>query len=346
MTLRESMPPTILRATASVLLLGLAWPAAAQEEARAERACVAVGAQPRYAFESPILNGPAVRSLADLRGRPVLVGFWGTRCGVCVGGAVPSVIALSDKYRGELEVLFVESWAEPQKSAAYALHRKWLRASAMWTHEVPFPPAAASLPRCVLLDARGRVVLEGNPLTMKTRLESAVAREVELARRPPEGTPAELAPAWLEFHRDRVGRALQLAVGAAQGSDDEEIVAAAKVAIREFTERTNARVDRIERLIDAGYYVRAEGLAEELRKGLGGAPELIERVDGLLWKLESAELKPEVEAAKALFDLESELFKSGPVPSVIERLESFEEHHPGTRAVERARQLLQLASVT
>ena len=37
------------------------------------------GETPSYTFRESLLNGRGVQSLEDLRGRPVLVEFWGTR---------------------------------------------------------------------------------------------------------------------------------------------------------------------------------------------------------------------------------------------------------------------------
>jgi len=38
-----------------------------------------IGQVPKFAFQQPIVNGLGVKSLEDLRGRPVIVEFWGTR---------------------------------------------------------------------------------------------------------------------------------------------------------------------------------------------------------------------------------------------------------------------------
>lgn len=38
-----------------------------------------LGSTVAYEFRSPVVNGMGVRSLDDLRGKPVLVEFWGTR---------------------------------------------------------------------------------------------------------------------------------------------------------------------------------------------------------------------------------------------------------------------------
>lgn len=43
------------------------------------QAQVKVGDQPEYKFRQPLFNGMGVSSLADFRGKPLLVDFWGTR---------------------------------------------------------------------------------------------------------------------------------------------------------------------------------------------------------------------------------------------------------------------------
>ena len=40
---------------------------------------VSVGEKPTYSFRTAPVNGMGIKSLEDLRGKPVLVEFWGTR---------------------------------------------------------------------------------------------------------------------------------------------------------------------------------------------------------------------------------------------------------------------------
>lgn len=40
---------------------------------------VSVGDEVSFTFQKPLLNGMGVTQLADLKGKPVLVEFWGTR---------------------------------------------------------------------------------------------------------------------------------------------------------------------------------------------------------------------------------------------------------------------------
>ena len=64
-----------MRNTTSLALgLGLALVAsvAAQEK-------ISVGAKPSYQFKESVYNGRGVKSLADLRGAPTIIEFWGVR---------------------------------------------------------------------------------------------------------------------------------------------------------------------------------------------------------------------------------------------------------------------------
>ncbi|MEM9800201.1 MAG: hypothetical protein AAGA20_07745 [Planctomycetota bacterium] len=40
---------------------------------------VEVGSKPSYSFRQSVLNGQGLQSLADLKGKPTLVDFWGTK---------------------------------------------------------------------------------------------------------------------------------------------------------------------------------------------------------------------------------------------------------------------------
>jgi len=61
------------------LALGTALAIGGTALASPQAAAVATGAQPEYQFRTPLLNGMGTTSLADFRGRPTLVEFWGTR---------------------------------------------------------------------------------------------------------------------------------------------------------------------------------------------------------------------------------------------------------------------------
>jgi len=62
---------------ASTALIGAV--AAAAPFPTSPTAQAATGDFPEHSFRGPVWNGMGVGSLADLRGKPVLVEFWGTR---------------------------------------------------------------------------------------------------------------------------------------------------------------------------------------------------------------------------------------------------------------------------
>ena len=53
--------------------------AAALALAPAQGGSAADGESPEYEFRRPVLNGMGVSALSELRGKPVLIEFWGTR---------------------------------------------------------------------------------------------------------------------------------------------------------------------------------------------------------------------------------------------------------------------------
>ncbi len=57
---------------------GLVVAAAASGPALAQDNVAKVGDHPTYSWQAPMTNGQGVKSLADLKGRPVVVEFWGT----------------------------------------------------------------------------------------------------------------------------------------------------------------------------------------------------------------------------------------------------------------------------
>jgi hypothetical protein len=59
-----------LAAGSAALFLSLATP---------QRSAIEVGQEASYSFRESPFNGLGVKSLEELRGKPVLVDFWGTR---------------------------------------------------------------------------------------------------------------------------------------------------------------------------------------------------------------------------------------------------------------------------
>jgi hypothetical protein len=67
--MHNPFPPAVGALTLGLFLVAST---AAQEQ-------VSVGAKPSYEFKSSLYNGRGVKSLADLRGAPTIIEFWGVR---------------------------------------------------------------------------------------------------------------------------------------------------------------------------------------------------------------------------------------------------------------------------
>lgn len=111
---------------------------------------------PDLAFTDP--EGKRV-TLADYRGRPVLLNLWATWCGPCVR-ELPTLDALAKREAGRLTVITLSQDMEPAKATAYlkqrgfASLRSWTDPAMAWT-----PAVASTLPTTILYDAQGREVL-------------------------------------------------------------------------------------------------------------------------------------------------------------------------------------------
>jgi peroxiredoxin len=137
------------RALTDLKLLKDRWPTLAP---------VAVG-DPLPEFAVPLLDGGALRS-ADLRGRPHLLIFWTTWCGVC-DAEMPMYRALAERYAARgLAVVAVNADREGDVPALVRAHRD--------ARGLPFPIAlddrsmvrrfrVEMFPHLVLIDAAGQI---------------------------------------------------------------------------------------------------------------------------------------------------------------------------------------------
>lgn len=317
----------------------LSWGASGARPAEEVWGGVQPGDRPSHRFRTEIVGGPGIIDLAELRGRPVLVDFWGTRCSSCVELSVPGALDLAAAYPGELTVLLVESQsAGAEEMELFAYQRRWMETPALWTTEAPFRPGSRGLPSFVLLAADGEVVLTGNSVAMKQELEDAVAEEIELARRGPDGVSRAVRTMYADFAAGRYAQAVNAArKAAASGKDDDALL-----AVETFDQRLDQLATRAEWLLSTGYYVEAEAVLQDLGKGLHGLPEREQRVRELVGQLGCPELEAEVEAARVLARIETKARSKGLEPAIVKDLERFVERHPAAKCTARAQRLLEL----
>lgn len=315
-----------------VAALALAGVTAAQGARQAE-----IGAIADYQFSGPLLNGKGLRSLAELRGKPVIIDFWGTRCGPCIGSAVPSAVKMQQEHGDDIQVILVEVQGSDQPAVEqFALGKKWLGTGAVWTTERPVLTNATTIPNCVVLDAEGRVAMMGNPISMHGDIEELIEASKRARAEKPEDLPRELDKAWKSLAKGEFGEAWQDCQGVAGRSQDAGIVSYAT----ELGEKAKAgavrAVARIDRMVAEGWAVEAQEYAEDLEKTVKGLEEQSDEVAKWLERLDGDEFEAEVDAAKELAKLERRLFDKGVDPGLVKRLEKLAEKHAGTKAAERA----------
>lgn len=312
---------------------------------RATPSGVQVGDTPAHTFRASPWNAVGVRSLEDLRGRPVLVEFWGTRCPPCVGTAVPASLKLQETFADDLAVLFVESQGStPETALSFALQQRWLGGHALWTSEAPFDSGTSSLPAFVLLGNDGRVLLSGNPITLHKEIERQVTEQIKLRNNPPPDTHPLVAPAWTEFARERYARAFESAraVQAVHAGDPAvlEVVAQSMAAFRRGLE---ARCARVALRIDQAWFDEAAEELDALSKGVKGLTEFEERVTVLRARLEDPTRAEEREAARQFGRLRARFLDAGGDAGLAAELTRFAERRSGSVLAARALDLVRLS---
>lgn len=252
---------------------------------------------------------------------------------------------MAREYGDDLAIIFVESQNnhELEKIEAFAWRHKWMGTSAMWTGERPFNTGAKGIPNFALLSTDGTVLLMGNPLSEHSKIQDLIDAEIAKSKKAPEDTPKSLKKAWKEFGKGNYAKAIAEArkVEAKSGDDSK----AATDSIETFFSRAEKRLQQVSSMVENGEYVQAMDRLSMLAKVSKGVPELDERVAELNEQLGSADLKPEIDAAKALAKLEKMLYEDGFKDKLMKRVESFAKKYEGTRAGERAGYLVELSLI-
>ncbi len=260
---------------------------------------------------------------------------------------MPASLALQEEYESELQVLFVESQgADLDRAEAFAWRKEWMGTHAMWTDEPPLRVEGRTLPKFALLGVDGRLLLSGNPLSMKKEIEERIAAEVKRARSVPEGTPAKLAKAWSTFVKGEVGAALAECDRVAAAS--ATLADAARSLRLEMVARTGARVERGKWLIDNGYIDVASELLAALGESIEGCRDFDQPFLEQSQRLTTpdAGLKSEIEASLALASLQKKMQKDEPFDDAnVKSLAKLADKYRGTKAGERAARLVKLSKI-
>ncbi len=327
---------------ASSLWLVVATPLSAGERAAKPAGPIQIGDAPSYAFRALPVNSLGAQSLADLRDRPVLIEFWGRRCPVCIGAAVPAALKLQESFGDDLAVLFVEAQGSTADEAeAFAIERRWMGGRAMWTTERPFEIRARSLPYFVLLSSEGRALAMGDPLVAHKEIDRRVAEEI--ARTGDRGVQVKSAAraSRSAHHRGRAAEALVELRQLAEGPKSAD-ASAARTALEELSARLERDAERAEWLLENGCFDECKGRIEALRKSLRGDEAWTRRLDELAARLDSPELSGEREAARIVGRAIAQFFHAGGDAASAGELVRLSDAYPTTRAAAEARRLVAL----
>lgn len=297
---------------------------------------VEVGQTPSHSFRESLIQGQGVKSLAELRGKPVLVEFWGIKCGPCIGAAVPGALKKLEEFGSDLEVLFIESQGHTREQlTAFGLTMKWFGRGGRWTTEAPFQTGSNGIPNYVLLDVNGKVLAKGNPLADEKMLHDLIAAQIEGKKAADDATPKSVSKALKDLAKGKSAAALT-ALEKLAADPDADLAAAASAALDQAKARIEARITRIEWAAANGEYASAAEQVKLAKKAFEGLNEATKRLDEVAAQLSSPELAAEVDAEKKLQKLERSLFEEGPSAAIASQLTRFAEKHQGTKAAERA----------
>lgn len=133
---------------------------------------------PNFRFTT-VLNGPqSSLTLAQLRGKVVLLEFWGTFCGPCLT-AMPHLQELQRQFAGQLQVVAISA-DSPARLGRFlqARHSNLLFAAVLGATQDSLQQffSYQIIPHSVLLDATGRIVASTSPENITAQVLSRVIK--------------------------------------------------------------------------------------------------------------------------------------------------------------------------
>jgi thiol-disulfide isomerase/thioredoxin len=131
--------------------------------------------QPAPQFELPLYSGGNV-SLADLRGKVVVLDFWATWCRPCVE-SMPRVEAIAAKHADRGVVLYAINVDDPPETIAKFLESHPVRAPiALGSQDVSRDYEVRYIPQVVVIDRKGvvRALRTPSPMELERWLNGAI----------------------------------------------------------------------------------------------------------------------------------------------------------------------------
>lgn len=215
------------------------------------------------------LNARGPTTLAELRGKVVVVEFWATWCGPC-RQSIPYINALAEKWADKgLTVLSLTR--EGRSTVERFFRRQKLKVN--YTIGCGSDSLSAygvrGIPRAFLIDPKGAVVWAGHPLS---GLGEAVEKALVSVGAPTTGpttdpNDAELSAATEALSQAEYAKALAILEDVLKSSEDEARIQRASHLMAQAMEVGNGKVDDANALVKEKKYVEAaellRGLAEQ-----------------------------------------------------------------------------------
>lgn len=129
-----------------------------REQKRRQAAATVIEGSMAPEFKVTTLDGKEL-TLSSLRGKPVVLDFWGTWCGWCIKG-MPEMKAIYEKYRGRLEFVGIacndkeDRWKASVKEQALP----WIHTLNTEAADLSILYGVSGFPTKFILDAEGRIV--------------------------------------------------------------------------------------------------------------------------------------------------------------------------------------------
>ena len=120
----------------------------------------ALGEVAKHRFRQSPINALGIGELQDLRGKPILVAFWGHKS--WAEDWVDDVLRLQREHGDDLAVILIDrQGAKRPTIESVALKKGWLTSRALWTTEPVVSTADSGFPKYALLSAEGKVIKTG-----------------------------------------------------------------------------------------------------------------------------------------------------------------------------------------
>jgi cytochrome c biogenesis protein CcmG/thiol:disulfide interchange protein DsbE len=174
-------PGVIVIAVLGALLVGLlVYGVVAREDDRGLEAAIERGERPAAPDHAlPNLEGPGERSLADFRGKVVVLNFWASWCNPC-RTEVPLLTRFQEKLGDRGTVLGVTYKDDPEDSRKFA-RQYGINYPSLRDNQLQLAPeyGTRALPETFVIDADGGIVAVARGTVSQDFLDNALAKALE-----------------------------------------------------------------------------------------------------------------------------------------------------------------------